>query len=402
MAARALLLDVTRLISRIGKGALTGIDRVELAYTRLLPKAGTNVFGLLRTGAGVLLLPSSAFALICDWADGTLLPQRVDLLSRVSRRGDRQRAALETALRSASLDRVPLFLAGRMLRRHLPQDSIYLNVGHANLTERTMRAIRVGAGMRVVVMLHDVIPLDFPQFARPDQVLVFARKLNVISRHADLVIHTAAVTRKANERRLAEAGRVPHGLVLPLGVSVPSIDPCGLPEGLLTKGPYFVVLGTIEPRKNHALLLDVWEGFANMGPVPRLLVLGNRGWADPTLMQRLDSGIPGVEVYSGLSDGAVSAIVAGARALVFPTWVEGYGLPALEAAALGTAVIASDLPILRELLGEFPVYLDPGDRYSWSRTILDRFLHQTRQESGMPAPHLPSWEDHIRMLLTSI
>lgn len=400
MAPRALILDVTRLISRIGKGALTGIDRVELAYARHLPLAGLPLFGLLRTGAGVLLLPSASLGQICAWADGQALPQSLDLISRLSRSADRPRLAMEAALRRQAVARAPVGLAGWVLRRHLPSGSVYLNVGHANLSERMMRGLRRSGRISIAVLLHDVIPLDHPQFARADQIPAFARKLRAISRHADLVIHTAKATRQANEVQLRAAGRVPPGIVAPLGIVVTPPRGEEIPLGLSTDGPYFVVLGTIEPRKNHGLLLDVWQGFAGQEPRPRLLILGNRGWAG-ALMARLDAGVPGVEVISGLGDGAVAALIAGARAVLFPTLAEGFGLPAFEAAALGTPVIASDLPVLREFLSEFPVYLDPTDSYSWSRTILDHFLQARKAGSDAPGLSFPTWEEHIRIVLTS-
>lgn len=401
MAPRALILDVTRLISRIGKGALTGIDRVELAYARHLPAAGLPLFGLLRTGAGVLLLPSASLAQICAWADGQALPNSLDLISRLSRRDDPPRLAMEAALRQQAVARAPVGLAGWVLRRHLPPGSAYLNVGHANLSGRMMRALRRSGRVRIAVLLHDVIPLDYPQFARADQVPAFARKLQTISRYADLVIHTAKATRQANEVQLRAAGHVPPGIVAPLGIVVTPPRDEEIPAELSAGTPYFVVLGTIEPRKNHSLLLDVWQGFTGLEPPPRLLILGNKGWAGAPLMARLEAGVPGVEVISGLGDGAVSALISGAHAVLFPTLAEGFGLPAFEAAALGTPVIASDLPVLREFLAEFPVYLDPTDSYSWSRTILDHFLQPRKAGSDEAGLSFPSWEEHFRIVLTS-
>lgn len=399
----ACLLDVTRLVSRMGKGALTGIDRVELAYLTHLLRQPRPVFGLIRTPAGIILLPDRALAQVADWARGADLPQRSDWIGRISRRRDPVLAALEAALRRQALRRAPLRLAGPMLRHALPAGTAYLNVGHANLSAPMLRALRDGAGLRVAVLLHDTIPLDHPQFARPDQIAVFARRVAAIAAHADLVIHSAQATRRLNEGQLARMGRVPPGIVAPLGIELPQPDPALRPADMGLLSPYFVVLGTIEPRKNHSLLLDVWQELGREGgDIPDLLILGNRGWADPALFARLDRGVVGVRVMSGLGDGAVAALLAGARALLFPSHAEGFGLPALEAAALNVPVLATDLPVFREMLGNYPVYLKATEIYSWMRTIKTYCQSRPIDFATGPRPSLPSWSDHMETVLTSL
>ncbi|MEF3046024.1 glycosyltransferase family 4 protein [Pseudotabrizicola sp. L79] len=402
MPASAFLLDVTRIVSRLGKGALTGIDRVELAYLRYLLGQDVPVYGLTRTPAGVLVLPVSALKLIADWAQGGPLPGPIDLIGRIARRKAPDQARAETQLRHHALRRLPVALLGQGLRRLLAPGTVYLNVGHANLSPRVLRGLH-RARLRVAVMLHDTIPLESPEYARADQIAVFARRVAAVSAHADVVIHTAHTTRLANERHLAKAGRVPPGVVAPLAVDMPKPDLGALPPGLMPSEPYFVVLGTIEPRKNHALLLDVWDALAaEKGPLPKLLVIGNRGWAKPALFARLDRGVAGVQVLSGLGDQAVATLVAGARALLFPSFAEGFGLPAIEAMRLKTPVIASDLPIFREVMGDYAVYLTPSDVYSWMRTIRDTSLGPSGRVPEAGGLASVTWSDHLRIVLTSI
>lgn len=401
MAAEAYLLDVTRLLSRLGRGALTGIDRVELAYLGGLLASGLPVFALAKTPAGVLLLPKEAMRQIEAWSQGSALPIGSDLIGRLGRKDQPVLAAIEAKLRRMAIARAPIFLAGRMLRRTLPANTRYLNVGHANLSSRMLRAIREKAGFQIAVLLHDTIPLDHPEYTRADQVETFRRKVAAISAHADVVIHSAQATRETNELQLKKFGRVPAGIVSPLGVSIPDPDNAELPDGIDLARGYFVTVGTIEPRKNHQLLLDVWESIAHKyGPMPHLYIVGNRGWAEASLLDRLDQGVAGVSVLNGLSDSGVAALVSHADALLFPSLAEGFGLPALEARALGTQVICTDLPIFRELLGIEAVYLPPGDIYSWERTIMDRFLHGRYGRNTVNLGDIPTWSNHLRIVLT--
>lgn len=399
MPAAAHVIDLTRLVSRQGHATLTGIDRVELAWLTHLLTLDAPLFALVRTAAGVLLLTRAGAQVVAAMAQGRLVPERRDLISRLTRRGNPARGRAEAHLRRLALARLPMAWLARGLRRHLPAGAVYLNLGHSNLTAPMLVALG-RAGLRRWVMVHDCIPLDFPQYSRADAPAAFATKLAAVSAHADRVIHLSHATRAGTEAHLARLGRVPPGIVAPLGITVASPDPTALPAGLDLSDPYFVALGTIEPRKNLGLLLDVWVRLAAGAPPPRLFIVGARGWADRSLLDRLDSRPPGVTELTGLSDGAVSALLVGARALLFPSRAEGFGLPPLEAAALGTSVICSDLPVIREILSDYPVYLNPDDIYSWAETIMT-YVGRDAQETQDTKPMLPEWPQHFRDVLTS-
>lgn len=398
----ACLLDLTRLVSRLGRGPLTGIDRVELAYLDHFCGRDGLFFALVRTPAGALLLDRAGAGMIRAAAGNPA----VDLppagwLSRVLHRKDPVRAAAETLARSHATGRAPVALLSRLLRRSLPRGFAYLNVGHSNLGHRMMRQLRAGGAGKVAAMVHDTIPLDHPEFSRPDAPPAFARKLAVVSAHADLVIHIAEATRATTEPWLTRMGRCPDGLVAHLGVPVPRPDPGLVPPGLIGPEGHFVAIGTIEPRKNHTLLLDLWHSLPRM---PRLYILGNRGWASKDLLRRLDALPPDgpIRVLSGLPDEAVAAILGTARALLFPSRAEGFGLPLLEAAALGVPVVCSDLPVARELLGTNAVYLDPDDSYSWVEEIAGRAAGQVDRVVPAGGMGLPKWDDHFNLVLSRL
>lgn len=390
----ARLLDLTRLVSRLGRGPMTGIDRVEAAWAAHLLTLEKPAFALIRSAAGFLLLNRAGMAGLLTGP----LPARGDLISRLGHRNDPLRARAETLARGLAIARCLPGGLGRMLRRHLPGGVSYVNVGHANLSDRTLAALR-RAGVTVTVLVHDVIPLDHPEFARPGTVEPFRRKLAAVAAHADRVIHITADARNRTEAQMARLGRVPPGIVAPIGVTPPRPDPSALPPGLDLSAPYFVALGTIEPRKNLGLLLDAW---AHLNPAPRLFILGNRGWASEALLARLDVLPPDgpIRVLSGLPDGAVAALVAGARSLLFPSLAEGFGLPPLEAAALGTPVIAGDLAVTTELMGDYPVYLSLTDSYSWVETIARQAGEPFGAGLQGAGVKIPRWEDHFKIVLS--
>lgn len=384
----ARLLDLTRLLSRLGRGVLTGVDRVELAYLERLLADPLPLFALVRTRLGFLLLDRAGAQAVTHWALNA--PQT----ARTTR--DLRPVALARCLRP--------FLGG-MLRRHLPEGLSYLNVGHANLSKQVMRAIRHVPGARIAVLVHDVIPLDHPEFTRVGIPEVFARKMAAVANHADLVICSTQDAKLHVQTQFARIGRVPPFVVAGLGVPVPQPDPTALPPDLDLTPPYFVALGTIEPRKNHALLLDVWQ---DLPPPARLFIVGGRGWADAATFARIEAAEANgrVQMLCGLPDAAVVALLQGAEALLFPSLAEGYGLPAVEAAALGVPVICSDLAVFREVMGNYPVYLDPADSYSWMETIAQTIAQSNGEQAGRSQTKpkekkaAPNWAAHFNLVLS--
>lgn len=378
MAAKGWLLDISRLVSRLGQGPLTGIDRVEKAWLRYLLSESEPLFLLCKSRAGQMLLRADAGVLLLRWLEGDAPPAtRHAALARLRR----------TALAHSLATGGPFGHLARALRRALPQGGWFLSLGHTNLDRRLMAALARG-GLRRAVMIHDVIPLEFPQFAAPGAPARFERRFRAAC-DADALI---CVSHSARDSVAAAAARLdlrlPPQIVAPLGTDL--APPGTLPPGIDPARPRFVTLGTIEPRKNHALLLNVWDSLPP--PRPLLVVIGRRGWADPALFARIES-TPDVAEFNTLDDGQVAAALAGAQALLMPSFAEGFGLPLTEAAARGVPVICADIPVARELLAGYAQFLPPSDCEIWAASVRAALL-------AAPAPsaksiEVPGWMAHF-------
>lgn len=400
-AQAARVLDLTRSISRAGRRP-TGVDRVELAYLDYFLTETAPVFGLVRTGLGHLLIDRQGLLGLQARLRSQTPWGKTSAFTDFFHKGPLEMRQAESDARRLARARCrPKALPG-MLRRHVPNGAIYFNVGHTHLNVRTLDQIRAGTGGKVVVMIHDTIPLDFPEFQRASIPQVFLARFRAVQAKADLVICNSHHTQARVRAHMAPHGRLPDMRVAPLGVDVASPRRADLPTDLNLAQPYFVALGTIEPRKRHDLLLDVWEMLsADLAPqdMPGLVICGSRGWNNEAVFKRLDA-LPTdgpIKEISGLSDAGAAALLQSAVALLSPSEAEGYGLPPVEAAALGVLPVVLDLPAYRETLGNIAVYLNETDRYLW-RNIVERLMTDYRRErearklSGFVPP---SWADHF-------
>ena len=179
-------------------------------------------------------------------------------------------------------------------------------------------------------------------------------------RRAQVVITPSEAV--ADQLREAYAPRVPV-LAVPHGVdpawSAPAPPP---PPGLPAE--YVVFVGTLEPRKDLRTLLAAHRLLPG---APPLVLVGPPGWGEQV-------DVADCVTTGFLPDGPLRAVVAGARALVLPSRDEGFGLPVLEALAAGTPVLASDLPVLREVGGAHVRYAAAGDPEAFAeglRALLD-------------------------------
>ena len=389
-----ILFDVSRLVSRAGRETPTGIDRVELAYAEHLIAGSTPLsFTMITPLGGFGMLPQAMakeylLVLAGAWREAGS-PQRIPQAKRLARM--LRTAALwrgERALRGqcgSGIDRV-----------------VYMLVSHHHLEKR--RAIaRLKRQTRAcfVCLIHDLIPIEFPEYALPGQNEKHRRRIETAAALADAVIVNSTVTREGFAPYLARAGRAPPVVAAPFGIDLPAASPA---EPSSVEPPYFVCVGTIEARKNHLLLLNLWRQLVDdLGDaVPRLVLIGQRGWETENAIDMLERcpALRGVVIErTNVPDIEAARLVKGARALLLPSFAEGFGFPLVEALALGVPVLCSNLAAFRENGGDVPEYLDPLDGLGWRSAVIDyalpsspRRAAQLRRLSDWRAP---SWQDHF-------
>jgi glycosyltransferase involved in cell wall biosynthesis len=395
--APAHLLDVTRTVSRAGQRA-TGIDRIERAYIAHLAADPAPLFGLVRTRLGFLLLDRDGCSQLLTHCEEPMW-QQSDLLSRLTRRSDPDRAVTEAGLRKIAIGRAVPSRLGKLLNAHLPAGTVYLNTGQTNLNDTVIHGLRTCPDRRIVCYLHDTIPLDYPDTQTQKSRLKFKRFFGHVDRHADLVLCNSADT-KAHILQHSESLTEPSVEVLYPGL--PDMTVGSAPQGAWTGNPYFLAIGTIEPRKSIGFLIDLWKEFST-DTAPHLLICGRRGWMSDDIFQKLDAGIPNVHEMPDLTDPELWALLQDSSGLLFPSRAEGFGYPAVEAAHLGVPLVCTPLAAFREVLGDYPIYASRSDCYVWINKIeqlAQRRQVQSGEQNGTGAYTAPDWQAHFNRLFT--
>jgi len=383
-------------VSRAGQRP-TGIDRIERAYIAHLCANETPLYGLVRTKLGYLLLDKVGCAQLLEHCVAPVWYSS-DVLSQLTRRGNPARGVTESGLRQIAIDRATPRRLRHLLQRRLPTGTVYFNIGQSNLNDRMISTLRACDGMRIVVYLHDTIPLDFPDTQTSASRLKFRQFFQRLDRHADLVLCNSTYTK---ERCLFHATHVNSLAVQVLWPGMPDMTIGAAPVGPWSGKPYFVAIGTLEPRKNIGFLLDLWD---DLGPdAPQLVLCGRRGWMNEDVFARLDKGIAHVHELNDQDDAGMWALMEDSCGLLFPSVAEGFGYPAIEAAHMNVPLICNPLPPFLEVLGDYPIYAGESDRYVW-RNNIEQLAQRRRGQGGEQNVtggfEAPTWQVHFGKLFT--
>jgi glycosyltransferase involved in cell wall biosynthesis len=184
-------------------------------------------------------------------------------------------------------------------------------------------------------------------------------------------------------------------IVTPYGVAKPFLG-----ERRRTPGDYLLFVGVFEARKGLETLYAAFQAVAKVHPELRLVLAGRPGWGTRSLLSDLRADAR-VHFVISPSDEVLVELYASAALLAFPSRMEGFGLPAAEALAMGCPVVSSDLPTVREFAGEVPVYVPVEDAMALAEAIEEILVDQTEAEARASAARVRmrqfTWERTAEM-----
>ena len=252
---------------------------------------------------------------------------------------------------------------------HLAADSFWLDVDGvwtSAIPRQLLYPQLRKRNVQIGIYVHDVIVFSHPQFVSDDSLVRFPAFMGAVYDYADVIFTNTEFT-KSEIMRLARTVGCKRDI--PCVVAVPGgdflhaakadeedIDPQAIE--IAKKGKYCLMVSTIEARKNHRVLMDAFDaGLAEMGY--QMVFVGRPGWKVEELLQRIEEHpLNGTQLHSlqHLNNATVQFLYENAKFVLFPSYIEGFGLATVEAMCYGTPVILSDVPVMREVGGEYCDY----------------------------------------------
>jgi glycosyltransferase involved in cell wall biosynthesis len=239
-------------------------------------------------------------------------------------------------------------------------------------------------GLRTVRTIFDAVMWSSPETTSRKNSLYY-RPLEKYGARRYASVHTISDDARAELTRYLPwlSGRI---TVSGCGVSGLAIPDGKGPHAFGIDGDDLLFVGTLEPRKNLPFLLGVFAEVRKVQPNLRLVLAGRPGWGAAEVTAAIAAlGLEQAVVLTGaISDAMLSALYRDARALVYPSLYEGFGLPVAEAMGCGVPVISSDTSSLPEVGGDAAILLSPTDQTAWVCATLN-VLADAELRAGMVA-----------------
>ena len=281
--------------------------------------------------------------------------------------------------------------------------------GGATLVHQPAFSVPILFPGKKVVTVHDLIPIFFGRDIGLLSRLFLGKWVPFTFRFAD---HLIAVS-ESTKHDLMSVLNIPEEKITVIPEAAPEdyrpiTDRRRLAAVCRTYGirpPYLLHIGTLNPRKNLELLVRVFAKLSQDFPDLSLVLTGKKGWYYEGLFRLVEElRLSHRVVFTGyIQEEDKPALLSGAALYCFPSVYEGFGLPALEAMACGTPVVASNISSIPEVTGKAAILVSPHDELGWieaiRRLLTDKKLADRLREEGLKQAKKFSWEEAAQRTL---
>lgn len=265
-------------------------------------------------------------------------------------------------------------------------------------------------GVKIASMVYDIIPVTYPQYCHQETTFHFLLWLSAVLEYSDFVFVNTEATRQKLLGLCDKLNLQPKKVyIAPLGANfkqgkeIANTDNISTKVLTATEKPYVLMLGTLEPRKNHILAVQAIHG-SLINENINLIIAGRNGWnmekfledikQDPLFDKR-------IFYLESPTDAEVTYLYEKTLALIIASHEEGYGLPIIEAFHFGKPVLASDIDVFREVGGECAVYFDKDDEKSLGEKVMQLMQDEKLYESlvtQIKDYKAPDWDESAAII----
>ncbi|GAB6078981.1 glycosyltransferase family 4 protein [Hydrogenobaculum acidophilum] len=255
--------------------------------------------------------------------------------------------------------------------------------------------------LNVVSLIYDIVPITNPETQPEHIVKAFNTVVVDIMANSKLIITTTNSEKNIIETFLKSKNIEKPIYVVPLGVDIKLAKNPVKPSAGIYFDNFYLMVGTIEPRKNHMLVLKAFHKMWEEGESSTLVIVGRIGWKYEEVLNFINtSPFKNKKLFflEEVKDEELEYLYQHTKALIMASYREGFGLPVIEAMVRGVPVIASDIPVFREIASDYPTYFDP-----YNQDSLISAIKSSKNLERKPANiKLNTWEDTTRAIANII
>ena len=395
--------DITRFIARLDENTPTGIDRVDIHYAKSILDSKKEIYYLtIIKGVFCAVEKKYGDSIVKYLYDKWILSKKVSFQKKTLSINDASKVPLikKTIGRFAKcIDKNVFELITKK------PNGCYVNISHYGVGKvEAYYVFKTLGKMKLIFFLHDLIPIDFPEHVNEPDEEQHKIRVKAMALFADIIIVNSQFTQKrlynfCDKQNITR----PKCLINKIGIEDRFLD-VDISNKPIVQGDYFIYVSTIESRKNHILLLNVWRDMIEknkLASIPKLIFVGKNGWKNDSAMYMMNR-CPYLQNHvfhlQGLSDNELIQLVANSTALLFPSFTEGWGMPLVEAIELNTPVICSAIEIFHEAGKDLLTYVPLIESLGWQNEIL-KFASDKRYRASkiekMKAYKMPRWDTHF-------
>lgn len=379
---KTILFDCTRIILKINSANPSGIERTEIEYLRYIL---TNCDDFIVIGVYEAVNKANGLNYLIRISN-ELLSKMMNLCYARWVGGD---VDIDPSI--INIDEIILNISNSIKSVKLKKntridDNIFNSINENSATYINCSYLTIPNGALHVeqisklkiptfYIIYDLIPVEFPEYMWNTVTTTNHLKIleNIVLNGARLIAISNFVKNQVED--VLGSMNLKH---FPI-----QVVECGISKGFIDKkvniNSYFpenklTIFCTIEPRKNHILLLNIWRHLINCDfkAIPKLSIIGRRGWNNEDVFRFIDQS-PALKGYvtefNNMNDSDMISEIITSKATVFPSFSEGWGLPIVESLSLGVPVICSDIQVHRECSQGLAEFINPLDGIGWINKI---------------------------------
>jgi O-antigen biosynthesis alpha-1,2-rhamnosyltransferase len=309
--------------------------------------------------------------------------------------------------------KLPLFFdtigSGRKKIQIQQDDVLFLADSFWNANTLSAARKAKASNARIILLIYDLIPITHPKFVDDINCAVFVDYLPEYLKMADGII---AISKYTMNEVSSHCKAVGFDNKLDLDYFYLGADFKSAPRSeqvdnqlfeKLSKEKYLLMVGTIEPRKNHVFVIEAFERLWKQGAKVSLCIVGKVGWKCDKILKRITESEfynDKMFLYKNLNDDELYYCLNNSIAIIMASIVEGFGLPLIEAMHFNKPVIASDIQVLREIGRDYPFFFRLGDHNSFMEKVL------LIDSGNMPARNQDhewiSWDESVQTLVKKV